>query len=57
MLTARLYLRVVRCLSMGFFIASVFLAVWQMQLAVEYTFVAMVSMVVYLLACLGEGRV
>ena len=51
--TAQL-LRIVRCLSMGFFIGSTILAVWQMT--VWYAFVAMFAMVVYLLACLGEGR-
>ena len=50
---ARLLL-VIRILSMGFFIGSVVLAVWQQQIE-WYVMVACVSMGIYLLACMGES--
>ena len=49
---ARLLL-VIRILSMGFFIGSVVLAVWQQQVE-WYVMVACVSMGIYLLACMGS---
>ena len=50
---ARLLL-VIRILSMGFFIGSVVLAVWQQQVE-WYVMVACVSMLTFLFACIGES--